>query len=70
MTRFEEIEQTVIGINSFPCTGTDKDGNEVIIEAGSDDNGRFYRLTTVQTNDWLRINTYYQDGTITETYKK
>lgn len=69
MARFEEIEK-IIGDNDLPCTAQNEDGETVIIECGKDDAGKYFRLTTLQHNDWCRINTYYEDGTITETYKK
>ena len=55
----------------LPVTGINEDGETVIIEQGWDSGGEhFYRLTTVQENNWLRINEYYADGTVTETFKR
>lgn len=45
-------------------------GNVVIVDRGKDEAGRFYRLTTAQSNGWLKVNHYYEDGTVTETYKR
>lgn len=49
-----------------PLAAINEDGEDVIIERGVD----FYRLTTMQKNNWLRINTYYADGTADETYSR
>ena len=42
----------------------------VIIEEGEDEGRHFYRLTASQGNGWLKVNYYYEDGTITETYER
>ena len=39
-------------------------GEELPISAKND------KLTTVQNNNWCRINCYYADGTIDETYER
>lgn len=55
---------------STPCSYVNQEGeNEVVVE-GADEVGRFFKITTTQTNGWLRIDTYYEDGTIEETYRK
>ncbi len=71
MTSYEEIRKQLedAGV-AVPCTGKNEDGETTIIEGGVDDNGLFYRITTCQNNDWCRINTYYKNGDITETFKK
>ncbi len=70
-TTFKQIEKQLkdAGIDA-PCTGKNEDGETLIIEYGKDDTGLFYRVTTCQHNNWLRINTYYECGDVTETYKK
>jgi hypothetical protein len=54
----------------LPLSGTNDNDEHVILEKGKDDNGNFYRVTTAQKNNWCRINTYYEDGIVTEIYKK
>ena len=66
---FDDIKK-IVGNHDLPCTSENEDGEMVIIECGKDDEGRFFRLTTLQKNDWCRINCYYETGVITETYKK
>ena len=50
----------------FPISGTNADGTDIIIERGSD----YYKVSTIQDNDWIRINYYHEDGTIEETYTR
>lgn len=55
--------------SDLPALGT-IDGDAVIVSKGKDEAGNFYRTETAQKNGWLRINQYYEDGTITETYER
>ena len=56
----------------LPLLATNEDGEEVIVEAyGTDENGDIiWQLTTMQKNNWLRINVYYKDGTVEALYEK
>ena len=48
-----------------------ENGELVIIEERFSEEGNpYYKLTTVQNNNWCRINCYYADGTIDETYER
>jgi len=62
---YNEIKKMVHG-KALPLTAENSDGEFVIIEGNED----CYILTTAQNNDWCRINEYYPDGTVTETYEK
>ena len=72
MRTYEYIDEILQEFGcALPVSGTNEDGEAVIIEQGwTEDNEHFYRLTTVQKNNWLRINEYYADGTVTETFKR
>ena len=50
----------------LPVWGENENGEMVILEG----NKNCYQLTTVQNNDWCRINEYYPDGTVTEIYER
>lgn len=67
---YKEIHKIVMNAEakgkSLPLNGKNENGEMVIVEG----NASCYRLTTVQKNDWLRINEYYPDGTTTETFEK
>ena len=66
---YEQIKDCV-DIYSTPCTAQNQDGETVIIEKFRDENDKyFFRTTTIQKNNWMRINEYYADGTVTETYE-
>ncbi len=54
----------------LPLSAKNENGEFVIIEERISDGIPFYRLTTVQDNNWCRINCYYADGTIDETYER
>ena len=54
----------------LPLSAKNENGELVIIEERISDGISFYRLTTVQDNNWCRINCYYADGTIDETYER
>lgn len=64
---YKQIEDTVAKSGlSLPCTAQNESGEFVIIEKIRS----AFRLTTLQSNDWFRINEYYPDGTITETFER
>ena len=69
MTQFIELERMTDG-KTLPITGKNEDNEVVIIEAGCSNGERFFRVTTVQHNNWCRINTYWENGTIEGTYRK
>lgn len=52
---------------SMPVAVTSSDGEWGIL-GYSGDGG--IELRTLQSNDWIRINTYYPDGTTTETFER
>ena len=54
----------------LPLSAKNENGELVIIEERISDGIPFYRLTTVQNNNWCRINCYYADGTINETFER
>lgn len=56
--------------HDLPCTATNNEGDTVIIEKGRTEGEEFFRLETYQKNNWVRINEYYEDGTVTESYER
>lgn len=69
MAQYDELVKMTDG-KTLPLVGKNEDNEVVIIEAGASEGDRFFRVTTVQHNDWCKINTYWESGTIEETYKK
>lgn len=59
-------------IEDLPLAAENEDGEAVILQiAGTDERGDpIFEMTTAQSNGWLRINYYYRDGTVEETYKR
>lgn len=55
---------------TFPCMGENENGEFIVFECGKDDNGEFIQTTTAQKNNWNRIETYYKNGDVTETYER
>lgn len=68
---YEDVKQIVKNFGStLPANGTDEDGNVVIVSEGKDECGHFYEVQTAQENGWIRVNVFYEDGTVTETFTK
>lgn len=44
---------------------TNEEGENLIVEV----TGEYVKLTTMQSNNWARVNYYYKDGTIEELYE-
>ena len=66
---YKDVDALVDG-RTLPISAENRMGELVIIERGKGGCGGFYTITTVQRNDWCRIDTFYENGTITETYEK
>lgn len=47
-------------------TTTDESNNNVIVEIAND----YLKTTTMQNNGWARVQYYYLDGTVEETYER
>lgn len=46
-------------------------GENMIVDARYDDDGEVvWKISTMQDNDWLRINRYDKNGTVEEAYEK
>lgn len=55
----------------FPVTGENEDGETLVFMAITSDDGELlFRVTTFQHNNWARVNIYWPDGTVEETYEK
>ncbi len=71
---YKEIDKKVKDFGKeMPISATNEDEEDVIIEGGREpenNNLRFYQLTTVQKNGWLRINVYWEDGTTEEWFDR
>lgn len=69
MTTYEEIKVQVKDC-TLPTIGENENGEMVVVSAGKDDEGMYFKLTTMQENDWCRVEYFYETGIVTETYEK
>lgn len=60
----------LIGSRKLPISATNEKGENVIVSEGEAGGVHYYETQTFQSNDWVRTNTYYADGTIDESYDK
>ena len=57
--------------HTFPVASENWNGEATILTEGETEEGKhFFRLRTAQKNGWIAVTTYYEDGTVTETYEK
>lgn len=56
--------------STLPATAVNDKGENVIISTEPCTEGKCYRLDTYQNNNWIRINRYYQNGDVDETYDR
>lgn len=66
---YQKLEEMIKG-KILPLTAKNEEGERVIIEKGHNGEEEYYKLSTFQSNDWVRINRYYKDGSIDETYER
>lgn len=66
---YEELQKLVEGRDP-PCSGTNDEGETVIIEHEKNEGDSRFYLTTVQNNGWLRHNYIYKDGSREELFEK
>lgn len=53
----------------FPVAGLNENGERVIIDRYDGDES-YFKVTTYQNNDWIRINYFYKDGSVDEIYER
>ncbi len=68
MISYKQFERDLKN-KELPLTGK-INGDLSIVSKGRDEAGNFYQTRTVQKNGWIRVNTYYEEGTVTETFEK
>lgn len=66
---YKKIAGMVAG-KCLPVAGRNEHGETVVVESGQSNGGRFFRVTTAQSNNWCRINTYYENGNSDETFRR
>lgn len=71
--RYIDIKKFVEATNAgLPCLFNNDCGEYGILSQGRDKETHlhFYKLQTRQENGWVRINIYWEDGTVEEMYEK
>lgn len=66
---YKELDKMISG-RETPLTGENEHGERIVATSGENENGKFIEIQTAQDNDWIRINTYYEDGSAEETFTK
>ena len=56
--------------NDLPLTAKTESGEDVIVDAFTQDEKIVWHIATLQDNGWIRINLYYEDGTVEELFDK
>lgn len=71
---FKDIANKAIAEGkNYPIAAKGPDGDDVIIESlitQEKDGRHFFRVATMQTDGTTRINRYYEDGEVRETFEK
>ena len=66
---YQKLKEMTKG-KTLPLMAENENEERVIVEKGHNGDLEYYQLSTFQNNDWVRINRYYEDGSIDETYEK
>ena len=66
---YQELEEITKG-KTLPLNAENENKERVVIEKLYNGDMKYYQLSTFQSNDWVRINCYYEDGSIDVTYEK
>ena len=66
---YQKLEEITKG-KMLPINAENENKERVIIEKFYNGYMKYYQLFTFQSNDWVRINRYYEDGSFDETYEK
>lgn len=70
MTYYDYLELTKrFDYEDFPVAGFNENAERVIIDR-NDGEDKYFKVTTFQNNNWIRVNYYHQDGTTEEIYEK
>lgn len=68
MTYYDYLDLTK-ECENFPVVGTNEYGENVMIERYDGDEP-YFKVTTFQSNEWIRINYFYKSGNVDEIYER
>ena len=68
------LKDNGFSLEDLPLVAENETGERVIIEAERDENGNpIWKISTLQEgnkyHNWIRVNYYYEDGTVEELYE-
>lgn len=68
---YKELSKRIAGF-TLPISATNEKGENVIIERGANggEAGKSLTVLTSQKNGYVRINTYYEDGSSEELFER
>lgn len=66
---YQKLEEMTKG-KTLPLVAENEFNERVIIEKRNNGELEYYKVSTLQSNNWVRVNCYYKDGSTDETYKK
>ena len=67
----ELIEDTGFTVDDLPLTSVNDDGENIVVDREDTEDGQIVlKLSTAQSNGWMRVNYFWPDGTTEEMYEK
>lgn len=66
---YEEITKD-FSLSDYPLGGINENGEHLIIDRYDGEDEKYFKVTTFQDNDWIRINYYYKGGRVEEIYER
>lgn len=64
------LEENGFTLQDLPLSAKTECGEDVIVDAYYEEDELIWKISTVQSNGWLRINCYHPDGTVEEMYER
>lgn len=66
------LEANGFTVSDLPLAATTEGGENCLVEAFVDEEtgDLIWKISTFQSNGWTRVNFYYKDGSVEETYEK
>lgn len=64
------LEENGFTLEDLPLTAKTECNEDVIVDAYYEGDELIWKITTIQSNGWLRTNYYHSDGTVEETFER
>ena len=66
---YQKLEEITKG-KTLPLVAENEEKERIVVEKLHNGDMKYYQLSTFQSNDWVRINRHYEDGSFDETYER